>query len=93
MVIKKLIQYSLLLALTSWYSYQIAYGKNGLKTYYRLQQQLQQEEANVAQLTQKIAQLEKHIHMVKANKFTKEKIAREELLLGKSNEYVYFVQP
>ena len=92
-MIKKLIQFSLLLALTSWYSYQILYGKNGLKQYYQLKQQVIKEQKNVATLSQEIEELQHSIHLAKTKNFIKEKIAREELLLGHNNEYVYFLKP
>jgi len=93
MKIKTILQYTLLLSLTSWYGYQVAYGKNGLKTYYKLTEQLGKEQESVDTLNQEIAQLEHSIHLVKTDNFMKEKIAREELLLGYNNEYVYFIKP
>jgi cell division protein FtsB len=67
----------------------IIFGKRGVKEYLRLKQEIEQEKKMIALVEQEIHHLENKIDRWSDDQFEHEKIAREDLQMGCTNELVY----
>lgn len=67
------------------------FSAQGLRVLQGMQQENEQVQGKIGHLENEIAVLEEEVSEWEGNSFYKEKIAREELQMAKSNDEVYFL--
>ena len=84
---------SVLLILSSWYAcYVIFCGQTGLTQQKIIQQEIATESSRVQDIQEKIAAIKNKIALAQEDHFMLEKIAREDLHMSCTNEYVYLLK-
>lgn len=67
----------------------ILFGKKGAFEYYRLKNEIKQEQEQIQELEKEVKKLQTKIDEWKSDDFNTEKFAREDMQMGKPDEHVF----
>jgi len=67
------------------------FGENGIQQMIQLQNQKQEVEVRIKEVTCEVAELDKQIVDWHASSFYKEKVAREQLQMAREGDEVYYI--
>jgi cell division protein FtsB len=87
--LKITIQSCIVLAFSFWFLHHLIMDKGGILEYSALEKNVKIEEKKLEFIESEITELQKTISQLQSNDFTKEKIAREDLLMSHPDELVY----
>ncbi|MFH1831556.1 MAG: septum formation initiator family protein [bacterium] len=93
MRIKTFFQLIIIGGLCSTLGYYFVYGDKGLIQFKILKQEVEVQKDIVKKLQAEVQVLELKLQAFNENDFEKEKIAREDLHMGYTNEFVYILAP
>lgn len=89
MKIKTVVRFALVCCSLGFFLSFMIWGEKGLWSQFKMSGEVKLEQKKVAKIEADIEDLQKKISNFKNDDFYKEKMAREELLLGAKNELVY----
>jgi cell division protein FtsB len=91
--IQKILSFSIILIIIIISVYQIYKGPYGIIKSKEFKRDIKQEQEKVQKLNQKILALKEKISNISSDDFEIERIAREDLLMGATNEIIYLLPP
>jgi len=84
-------QLAFLCAFCGYLGYHAIWGKRGIVRYFTLKYKIEKDKHKILALEQDVAATKNRIIDVRNEPFELEKIAREDLLLGHTNELIYLI--
>ncbi len=91
LMIKRMLLQLLLITEGCIFVYVCLYGNNGVYALQQLCNENKQLEQKIDQLSQQVTQLEHEITSWEINDFYKEKVAREQLQMSRSDDEIYYI--
>ncbi|MFH0898245.1 MAG: septum formation initiator family protein [bacterium] len=88
---KTFLQITIIIGFCTTFGYHVIWNEHGLLNFYELKREVTKQQTIVTQLQQDIKHLQTQIQTFQADDFEKEKIAREDLQMGCTNELVYIL--
>ena len=92
MEIRTLVRLVIFLIPTIFFLNLFIWGENGILSYLSLRKEIEIEIQSIETIKKELAQIHQDISNLKNDAFYFEKLAREDLLMGKEGEFVYLDQ-
>ena len=86
---KTFLQLLIILGIVGTFGYHGMWGRRGLIRFYALKKDVDAQKKVVAKLEQHVQTLQQKVDSWQDNDFEREKVVREDLQMGFTNEYVY----
>ena len=90
MQFKTILRSLIVISLIGSFCYYLTYNKKGIRAYFNHKQEIAKEQDYVKKLNTQIVTLQHACDVWDTDPFEREKLARQELQMSYTNEYVYF---